>query len=557
MPQAFNTFGMGTFVPAAPTVTFEDAFTDAHAAGAVNATTSTDGTRTRTVTDTNGKMTTAGGRLVMASGGVSTADPGIYYPPVQTRVVGRGVFWTFNTGPTGNIENVGWAGSATPANGLWRTAATAGTQFDAADNGTTVAALSDICLANTDYTCGIIMRTTGAHFVIKGGQFKVWTRFWVSNTGTGNALYPAMTHGTTAVSGVGADLVQQADSIGQWATQYGTADSHYATSTNGQTLTAPVNALVEHTIVAATGVTQELWVRRIDASNGWIVRCNQGSSTVKLIELNAGVETERATAAQTWTNGTSYRIVVLANQQKFRVHVGTTYKFAYLSQTGFASGQTGVYVSHAGTELNTWDVNPTLLVTGTAPTSTIWPYGDSKTFGSGDTVVDGKTGYPPLLVASLTTATGVAWAESPLRIGRPGYTSAMMRALIDKDLTTLPSAPDWILVNLSINDAGGVEATITADMNYILDAMHVKFPSARILLMRVWSSGAPSGGVSMLDDTIYPALVATRPYCALGPDERVFLKGSDNGATYTADGIHPNHAGYVLTAAQWQTAMGY
>ena len=50
---------------------------------------------------------------------------------------------------------------------------------------------------------------------------------------------------------------------------------------------------------------------------------------------------------------------------------------------------------------------------------------------------------------------------------------------------------------------------------------------------------------------------ARAAWAHLGPDERAFLENGDDGVTYTTEGVHPNAAGYALTAAQWQAVMGY
>jgi lysophospholipase L1-like esterase len=137
---------------------------------------------------------------------------------------------------------------------------------------------------------------------------------------------------------------------------------------------------------------------------------------------------------------------------------------------------------------------------------------------------------------------------------------ASMKATVDADLIAR-SSDEWasaVLFNLGANDllAMPAEATWESNAEYILDAFHVKWPLAQVYLMRPWRRGYNSEA-----DTLagwIGTVVAARPtFAHLGPDERVFLKGADDGATYTSDGVHPNAAGYVLTAAQWQTVLGY
>ncbi len=50
--------------------------------------------------------------------------------------------------------------------------------------------------------------------------------------------------------------------------------------------------------------------------------------------------------------------------------------------------------------------------------------------------------------------------------------------------------------------------------------------------------------------------MASRAWCHPGVDLRVVLEHGDNGVSYTVDGIHPNHAGYMAYGAAWLTVFG-
>jgi hypothetical protein len=123
-----------------------------------------------------------------------------------------------------------------------------------------------------------------------------------------------------------------------YATDTGSATASSASPASGTELTHEANCHVEVEWVATTGATKELNLRRTDDDNRWIVRCDQGGSTIKLIERNAGVETERSSAAQTWTNATKYRIYVIAYGNNIYTYTATssvrdTQKNSYTSAT--------------------------------------------------------------------------------------------------------------------------------------------------------------------------------------------------------------------------------
>ena len=141
-----------------------------------------------------------------------------------------------------------------------------------------------------------------------------------------------------------------------------------------------------------------------------------------------------------------------------------------------------------------------------------------------------------------------------------GRTTASAKAAIDAELAAKTDTPDYILYNLGANDISAmpVQATWQTNALYIWDAMHTKWPNAKIYVMKVWIRGQNTNA-DTYDDTWLPTAVALRSsfvFLDSALDERVFLKGSDDGNTYTTDGIHPNHAGYVLMAGVWKTALG-
>lgn len=125
---------------------------------------------------------------------------------------------------------------------------------------------------------------------------------------------------------------------------------------------------------------------------------------------------------------------------------------------------------------------------------------------------------------------------------------------------TLLGDPQFVLINIGVNNAAGVsgsmdETTVKNAFLAVLDAIHTKWSDVPVYAMRVWGRNADAN-CDLIDGWI-DEVVALRAWAHLGPDERVFLENGDNGVTYTADGVHPNAAGYALTAAQWKTAMGY
>jgi lysophospholipase L1-like esterase len=117
--------------------------------------------------------------------------------------------------------------------------------------------------------------------------------------------------------------------------------------------------------------------------------------------------------------------------------------------------------------------------------------------------------------------------------------------------------PAAVLINLGINDAflGQVTSQATWQANYlaIIDYVRAKWATAPIYVMRWWARNLGTDADTM--NGWIPALIALRSNCFLGPDERVFYKGADDGVTNTYDGIHQNTAGHLATAAAWMAVL--
>jgi len=188
----------------------------------------------------------------------------------------------------------------------------------------------------------------------------------------------------------------------------------------------------------------------------------------------------------------------------------------------------------------------------------IFAIGDSKTVA----VNAGYIGYPPVLLNLLFTETGQSWYELVPRGALYGGTVLNFKnSIIAGALDTYTDIPTYILANWGVNDIdseGTTQAAFEANYGYVLDALHAKWPNAKIYLMRPWWVTTPESQILMnaMDDTWIPNILSTRgDFAFLGPDERIFLENGDNGATLTDDGCHPNAAGYQATAAAWLSVL--
>jgi hypothetical protein len=137
----------------------------------------------------------------------------------------------------------------------------------------------------------------------------------------------------------------------------GIATNNIASPSSGETTTSKANSWDEITWTVATAETLEWMIRRTDDTHTWVVRGDQAGSTIKVIEINSG-ETERASAAQTWTDTTAYRVIAVADDESIKTYVGFTDKNSYGSAS-YNKTVTGIKVSGfaAAADLICWPIN--------------------------------------------------------------------------------------------------------------------------------------------------------------------------------------------------------
>lgn len=279
------------------------------------------------LTDTGSVLSISSNRLQWTAMTVSNRDPRAISASTLTRAAGVALAGIFNVS---GRALVGWDTVTTRSPQTHAIQVAGGSALEYI-NPSAISITFDALTINTDYEWMIVLRGTGAIALIKGGsQFSEWSILWVDDTVNTSGMYPGVgvANGTSTCRH---DDLRAAQLASPWTSDYGAVTNRTASPTTGDQLAHEANGIIEIIWTAATGATFELDVRRTDDDNRWIVRCDQAGSTIKLIERNAGVETERASSAQTWSNGTQYRIVSICYGNTIRNYVQYTAKGNYTS----------------------------------------------------------------------------------------------------------------------------------------------------------------------------------------------------------------------------------
>lgn len=328
------------------------------------------------------------------------------------------------------------------------------------------------------------------------------------------------------------------------STRFDLASYYTSALSAGSVASLPsADGLFEFTFTYEAGVTKNFYFRRSDGNNAIILRYDQGASTVKWIKLEGGVETTLNTkTGYAQTAGQSHTSMIKIKGSSMEALMvtpsGATSSFN-VSTTGFSSDTN---LTNLAQYPVVWNITPQKTKWTSAPRYFL-PYGDSKT------AANGLTTWPELLTAA------TANVQSPWKIAVGGRTTASAKAACDAELAAATvGTPDVILYNLGIND-GTIDPTWDTNTAYIWDAMHTKWPSATIYVVRPWAVGndAQYNTIASHQD----ALMATRAWVRAGVDERVTVKGSDNGATMTTDGVHYSTAGHSAMKSAWIAALGW
>jgi hypothetical protein len=331
-----------------------DEFNDIKAVGIVNNTSAAPGPGVRTVVDTENKLSIINRKLTFTGGKTvaSYTDPRLNYASVG-RKAGRALCFTITLPATDKHVRFGWATSAIDFNGDAMIHFSNGATINISSSAT-INAQNLSSYTATTYKVSVVLRTTGAMWFIRGGVFTNWTLLWINETGNTANLIPSIFNHSSAITISDWKII---DLPNPYNTMYGLATSRLATSSAGDEITSLADTFIEFTWIAITGETLEISFRYTDADNRWIIRCNQTDSTIKVIEKFFGVETERSSVAQTWTNGTSYRIVIMVYDELVKTYIAgllkNNYTFAFNNKY---ISNSKVKVSHTVTNLIAWPI---------------------------------------------------------------------------------------------------------------------------------------------------------------------------------------------------------
>ncbi len=314
-----------------------DQFTTNRAAGAVNGTAAEPWGGTRTVTDTNSKITIGSGVLSFATG--EAANDGVWYP-AQVRLLGKTTIATLVHANTSGDVNFGWDVNAS---GLIQDAIrffTTSTTLRVEDGG--ASKIVGVFTATT-YQVAVVCRATGYWYYIKGGAFTNWTLLFVSATTSTASIFPSVvTRSTTStftadnmrvpkslyipvplqsdgMSSATTDGLGNAENngrtgnsytnVGTWGVAAGKRSCSALSGSVGFSYLAATSAdvIIDAVCTRSAGVTG-IVARYADANN-YLIAYHDGTNA-KLDKVDAGVTTNLVSGAATYSATAVLRLIL-------------------------------------------------------------------------------------------------------------------------------------------------------------------------------------------------------------------------------------------------------
>lgn len=178
-----------------------------------------------------------------------------------------------------------------------------------------------------------------------------------------------------------------------------------------------------------------------------------------------------------------------------------------------------------------------------------------NTFWVGDSKLSQSYNNCPYYFTSATSA----FEEAPERQAVAGDTMALAKSRIDDSIAAAVETPELVFFNVGVNDANAVPVTdetqFKADMQYILDAIHTAWASAKVYIMAgVYRTSKPTE-CATVSGWIRTVMGNNPTFCYEWADELVWY--APNMATYSSDAVHYSVAGSQEAARLGRVASGF
>lgn len=280
---------------------------------------------TLTVTDATGVLSQSGGALVV--NGTPAANSGIITPAAFARLAGRALLATVPSRTTVGVPRLGWD-SASTVNSANLDVGIDISTTTAVRIKTVNTAIDSVTLGAGIWQFAFVMRATGGFVLARVGTGGPYTLLWVYAATTAAEyaklqLTAASTHNFTL------DDFRVVDFPYPWTDDYGIATTRLVSPSITGSFAHTPDAVLDYTFTYGTGLPCSVDYRIQDSGNCWRVNVNSTGATLALQEVVASVITNRGTFAAGLVNGTTHRVVVIAEGNVHKVYLDDVLRITY------------------------------------------------------------------------------------------------------------------------------------------------------------------------------------------------------------------------------------
>jgi len=283
------------------------------------------------VQNDDGQMSISDGKLLIPVQVTPAWGDQGFYGPAMARIAGRALVTTL-TWTVRDDCMIAWQRSASLANSAFNNIANA---FYMPSSGQVYSGdaqvgfpFSAITLsANTVYDVAVVLRTSGAFLLLKGGTFTVWTLLWVSGVDNSASVYASISNYDGAES---VEFFGVRDLPAPFDTDYGIASVNVATPVSGTSYTATADAITDMEITLpespSSGDRMELRYRVQDDDNYMVFYARYSGSAwdVRIDKVEGGSATQLLNVTNVGTPDT-LRVITDGNRHDAYTKSGTTW----------------------------------------------------------------------------------------------------------------------------------------------------------------------------------------------------------------------------------------
>ena len=200
----------------------------------------------------------------------------------------------------------------------------------------------------------------------------------------------------------------------------------------------------------------------------------------------------------------------------------------------------------------TASATPTATATATAAPTTS-PVTGVQAVVLGDSFSAGKGNPAGTPTALELAAHALDWKTTLLVAKGSGFTTS--GASVANRLAAITSAPTVLVLQAGASDTAASPEALTAAAGAVLDTVHRRFPTTRVVIVGPFAMEQPADGQLVRVDRTLSAVAKAHRVAYVDPIASGWITPANAGDLTASTGFYPNAQGHVYLAEQLQAAL--